>query len=1101
MATNGKGPSPPELPKVQLKYPSLDAFAKAARKTFKLGRMTLKTKKELSEGNRVGLSFAVPEREQPIEIIGEVIDVVRGAEGQPNTYGVRFLNFSEKKLVRLLELKAMAAATAPPAAEPPPSPPPEPEAAPPEPQPMPFESQAPPAPAPEEAPRPSPAEVRAPAPDEETEVFTIDTSEKSEKKVPAFFDQKAAAPSESKTPIEEEVHIIEKSDQKVPTFFDDRAAAAGETKVPIELEPPPAPTPPETVPAPGPLQPGEQETAAAPPVPAESPSEWEPSSELEAAPKTVAPPQPSPPPPLQAVSAPKPLPKPSPSTEPDLDQNEVELLVRLGSEAKTGPEEVSLPGTEASSASAPSFMHEAAPATESVEPPLPVPAEPAVSAEEPLSETAAESVAEGVPTPETVGKEARPLTPAEYEALGNFLLRFTRQVMPSGKPVPAKTLWEEFRALMGGRDELGLFLYSQPAGKDFMIEGTAPAPVSLKTVIPREMAPDLIPKLVELFDRKKLLGLIMRRYLSEGAFTEALRLLAEYGAEGASSEELVSGLLKAGAYHFGPIFVSDRVAAAEALSWRASLFLTRLAGELRRLNLFAQSLSEEPRAVLTLRVEDALKPIRDPSILAEILTHCDQAAAGQEEFNEADLQSEIVFALPLDTLVQTVEVIAGQFERAFAARQKKGQDPKVAAREQVLRKTLRRAVARLAFEAVESGMKILSRLYRKQVLVYEELPEALRDLVDAERQADEYRPDLPARLLRLGEMTKVEDYRRRSRIFVHVLIEFVRRGRMDLAEQIFRVLVGHRTDKTPPFGERPALAREAMGIFGEAASLEILVRAFQSEHKEVRERVASLLYAADEPAVPVLLDVLGQTQEPSVRKLACDVLTRLGDKLAPKLRERLLRRDTSWYLARNLIMVLGDMKSAILLPDLEPFLDHEQARVRDEALGYMMKVGAPEPEPRLVLGLADPDPVLRAHAIQYLSQLASLPESAVPTLLGMVEKRTVETPAKEDETVFVLALELLSRKKPGKLPDGRILERVVLGLWEAESAGLFKRLSGAKPKQTSRMRAALCEAMGRIGSDKCKKALKEASKDKDEQVRRAAKAALERAAEGSAKAS
>ena len=984
-ASSDKGPTPPELPKVQLQYPSLVSFAKAARKTFKLGWMTLKTMKELTEGNRVGLSFRVPERGQPIEIIGEVIDVVAGVEGQANTYGIRFLNFSEKKLVRLLELEEIGAAIAPPAGPAP----------------------TPPAAALKATPPPSPPV--SPYLGEDTEVFTIDTSDN---KVPTYFDDRAYAPSESKLPIEKEVFTIEKSDGKVPTYFDDRASAAAETRVPIKLDSRRVPAAAERVSAPGPAEAARaDQAAAAPPAPAE-----------------------------ELV-----LPAPEPPTP---------------------------------------------------EPALPEPE--AVPAPEPLSAAAAEAVAEEVPTPETAGLEAKPLTPAEYEALGNFLLRFTRQVLQSGQPVPAKTLWEEFRALMAGRDELGLYLRLLPAGKDFMLEGTAAGPVSLKTVIPRELAADLLPKLAELLDRKKILGLTLRRYLSEAAFSEALRLLAEYGPETSSPGDLVAGLLKAGAFHFALIFIQDRIAESEDLSWRPALFLTRLAGDLRRLDLFVQSLSEEPRAVLTMRVEDALKTIRDPSLLAEILVHCEQAAAGQDEFDEADLQSEIVFAVPLEALVQTVEVIAEQFEQAFAARQSGSRDPKAAAREPLLRRTLRRAVTRLAYEAVESGMKILSRLYRKQVLGYEELPEVLRDRVDAEREADDCVADLGNRLAVLEKLAGVDEYHRQSRKLVHVLLEFVRRDRMDLAEQIFKVLAGHRTEKAPPFLERPGLSREAMGIFGEAASLEILVLAFQSDQKEVRERVASMLYAAGEPAVPALLDVLAQSGERSVRKLACDVLTRLGERVAAKIHERIFRSDTAWYLTRNLVMVLGDMKSGILIPEIESLLLHEHARVRGEALAYLMKVGGPEPEPRLVRGLFDPDPLVRRQAVQLLGQLPALADAALLGLLGIVEKKSEALPGKDEELGFVQALDLLSRKKPGKLPDGRSLESVVLPIWEAESVGFFKRLGGARPKQTLRMRAAICEAMGRIGSDKCRNALKEAGKDKEELVRRAAKAALERG-QGTAK--
>jgi len=1012
MAVNNHGPSLPELPRIQLKYANLDAFAKAARKTFKLGRMTLKSKKELNEGNRVGLSVSVPERDQPIEIIGEIIDVVRGSEGQAFTYGVRFLNFSEKKLTRLLELGKIASeAGVAPTQPPPPAPSqtPEPE------QPAPAE------PPPNEVPVAESSSAEEPSP----EPAAAPPSDKAASPPSAREAAKAAAP-ERLAEEETEVYIIEVDHGRKPTTFDGREET--QPKIPIEVEPSPT--------SPSDLSEDEDSgTIELPATEAEPPSQGPviTSRSAEALP---------PPPAYQSPTGPK--------AGKDFSATDAEIYLdpsESRSEPALPPEEMKLPP--------------------------------------PVGETEEITLPEGP-------RELKPMTPAEYEALGAFLLRVTRQLLQTGKAVPAKTLWEEFRALMEGRDELSLFLNSLPTGKDFLLEGTGPAPASLKTVIPRELTADLVTKLAELFERKKILGLTIRRYLSEEAFEQALRRFGAYLPEMSRPEELVASLLEAKAFDFTPIFAADRPAGAESLPWRTALFLARMAGDLRRLPLFARALSEEPRAVLTLRMEESLKPLRDPALLAEILVHCDLAAQGQEEFSGADLQSEIVFALPLEVLVQTVERVAVQFEQAFAAKQAAAAGPDLISREEALRKTLRRAVARVAYESAESGMKILSRLYRKGVLSYEELPEALRDRVDAERSADEFMADLTARLAKFEAVAAADEYRRQARKLINILIEFVRRDRMDLAEQIFKVTVGHRTDKTPPFPERPGLAREAMGVFGEAASLEILVKAFQSDQKEVRERVASLLYAAGEPAVPVLLDVLAESSDRSVRKLACDVLIRLGEKVAPKVKDRIFRSDTSWYLARNLIMVLGDLKCPDLVSELDQFLSHDHPRVREETLSYLMKVEGVDPEPRLVRSLQDPDPMVRRRAIQHLGHLPELAEAAIQGVVWLLEKKSESEPKKEDELVFLQALDLLARKKPAKVPDGRSLQSVVVGLWEAESKGLFKRLSGAKSLYTPRMRAAIVEAMRRVGGEKCRKALAQAGKDKDEMVRKAAKAAVER---------
>ena len=92
----------PDFPKIALRYKALNDFADAARKTFRKGRMTLKTKRDFREGQKIIIAAMLPEFPEPVEIVSEIIQQIKAtAQDQPHTYGVRWINFNERKLRRL----------------------------------------------------------------------------------------------------------------------------------------------------------------------------------------------------------------------------------------------------------------------------------------------------------------------------------------------------------------------------------------------------------------------------------------------------------------------------------------------------------------------------------------------------------------------------------------------------------------------------------------------------------------------------------------------------------------------------------------------------------------------------------------------------------------------------------------------------------------------------------------------------------------------------------------------------------------------------------------------------------------------------------------
>lgn len=107
-------------------------------------------------------------------------------------------------------------------------------------------------------------------------------------------------------------------------------------------------------------------------------------------------------------------------------------------------------------------------------------------------------------------------------------------------------------------------------------------------------------------------------------------------------------------------------------------------------------------------------------------------------------------------------------------------------------------------------------------------------------------------------------------------------------------------------------------------------------------------------AVPVLLDALAEAESRSLRRGVMDLLGELGPDIAPAVAERLLR-DERWYVQRNLLSVLAEVRAWPAGLDPSGQLGHPDGRVRREA--YRLLLQLPDQQERAVCtALGDPDP-------------------------------------------------------------------------------------------------------------------------------------------------
>ena len=140
-------------------------------------------------------------------------------------------------------------------------------------------------------------------------------------------------------------------------------------------------------------------------------------------------------------------------------------------------------------------------------------------------------------------------------------------------------------------------------------------------------------------------------------------------------------------------------------------------------------------------------------------------------------------------------------------------------------------------------------------------------------------------------------------------------------------------------------------------------------------------------SIPTLLDALVESESRSIRRKVFDVLAGFGEDVGPYVLERL--DESRWFVLRNMLALIKRLPRHPQGFSAGPYLDHEEARVRREAVVLATREGGLR-ERALALGLTDPDERLLRTVLLELQR--SLPETLVPVLVS----RVIQTDLEED---------------------------------------------------------------------------------------------------------
>jgi HEAT repeat protein len=218
-----------------------------------------------------------------------------------------------------------------------------------------------------------------------------------------------------------------------------------------------------------------------------------------------------------------------------------------------------------------------------------------------------------------------------------------------------------------------------------------------------------------------------------------------------------------------------------------------------------------------------------------------------------------------------------------------------------------------------------------------------------------------------------------------------------------------------------------------------------------------------------LMDHLAEESNGQVRKYLAEVLIRQSEAALPILIEYL--DDERWFVARNAVVILGEIRNDLATDHLKTVLSHRDVRVRRETIRSLTKIGGTNAIGILLRTVAGEDVEMSKQALLSLGAMKCT--AAVPTLINLV--RTMGTTAKT-----------ISTKKEAIKALGEI------GSSEATSALLeaLQKKSIWKRRMTDELRASAALALSLIGGEDAIKSLEMAADDKSEQVARAANKAL-----------
>ncbi len=239
--------------------------------------------------------------------------------------------------------------------------------------------------------------------------------------------------------------------------------------------------------------------------------------------------------------------------------------------------------------------------------------------------------------------------------------------------------------------------------------------------------------------------------------------------------------------------------------------------------------------------------------------------------------------------------------------------------------------------------------------------------------------------------------------------------------------------------------------------------------EKARDNLSKVLIFLGERADNIVMEKLAWVKSVTQRKILVDILVQCGEKSVPMLLEHLF--DERWYVVRNAVTILGEIRSQESMSHLTPLLEHKDLRVCRETIRTLTKVGGHKAIDILLQAAECGDQEIRRQALLSLGAIRA--STAVPTLVKILRRPGWSQNTIELKKDAVRSLGEI--RSPDAIPD---LLKV------AGKKSVFKR------KINDELRIAAIHALGETEDEVVRDFLEKTTNDKSAPVARAAAQAL-----------
>ncbi len=256
---------------------------------------------------------------------------------------------------------------------------------------------------------------------------------------------------------------------------------------------------------------------------------------------------------------------------------------------------------------------------------------------------------------------------------------------------------------------------------------------------------------------------------------------------------------------------------------------------------------------------------------------------------------------------------------------------------------------------------------------------------------------------------------------------------------------------------------------GETQRVELIGKILEREEGIRLEEVNNFLVLLQRNSIQPLIKLLGELKNSKTRRVVCDSLSEIG-KNAIEIIVPFID-DKRWYLVRNIAYILGRIGKEQAFPYLQKLFNHNEIRVRREAIQALGLIGGPKAVGLLIRALTDIDARIRAMAAINLGKIGKT--SGLASLLELVQSKDFPKKDPTEMKAFFDAIGMI-----GSNEATPVLQEIL------ERKSLFGR---GKPDG---MRNGAANALAMIGSAEAKAILEAGRDSKDESIRNACAQAM-----------